>query len=178
MSILTGPEILRQVELGNIEIDPFNAAAIGPNSINVRLGPKLLVLRDSSLDLTKAPEIIREIDIPADGYWLERGVGYLGHTIERIRTDKYVPWIDGRSTTGRYFLLLHMSAGRADLGWNGSLTLEMMALHKPVRVYAGLEVAQVSFFTVEGKIKPYEGRYQGSVGPRPPKPLQRGKDYA
>lgn len=45
MSILSGREIVKQIELGNIVIDPFDPSFVGPNSVDVRLGPKLLRYR-------------------------------------------------------------------------------------------------------------------------------------
>jgi dCTP deaminase len=38
---LTGPEIVRQIGLGNIVIRPFNPAHVNPNSYDLCLGPKL-----------------------------------------------------------------------------------------------------------------------------------------
>ena len=35
MAKLTGKEILRQIELGHIEIDPFDKSRINPNSYNI-----------------------------------------------------------------------------------------------------------------------------------------------
>jgi dCTP deaminase len=41
--MLTGPEIGRQVELGNIVIDPFDESRLNPNSYNMRLAPLIKV---------------------------------------------------------------------------------------------------------------------------------------
>ena len=56
---------------------------------------------------------------------------------------------------------------------SGSWTLELLATHRPVRVYAGLKIAQITFFTLEGEEKQYAGKYSGQVGPTLPKPLTR-----
>ena len=45
MGKLTGKEILRQIELGHIEIDPFDKSRINPNSYNMRLAPELKVYK-------------------------------------------------------------------------------------------------------------------------------------
>ena len=39
--ILTGQEIIKQVHLGRIKINPFNMDQINPNSYNFRLGNKI-----------------------------------------------------------------------------------------------------------------------------------------
>ncbi len=177
MAILTGPEIKRQVELGNILIDPFDPARLGPNSYDVSLGNVLLT--SPALDGYGVLDLTREIrgwailPILEEGVVLQPGVGYLGHTVERMKCKKFVPWLDGRSSVGRHFLMVHMTAGRGDVGWEGTWTLEMMAMYKPVRVYPGLPICQVTFFSVEGEISLYKGRYSGQTGPQPPKPFKR-----
>ena len=45
MGKLTGKEIVRQIELGNIKIDPFDASRVNPNSYNLRLGDTLKVYK-------------------------------------------------------------------------------------------------------------------------------------
>ena len=46
MAILTGPEIKRQIEKGAIVIKPYNEKFVGPNSVDVHLGDKLLMYRN------------------------------------------------------------------------------------------------------------------------------------
>lgn len=43
MGMLSGPEILVQINQGNIVIDPFDAKRLNPNSYNLTLAPELLV---------------------------------------------------------------------------------------------------------------------------------------
>lgn len=172
MGILSGPEIQHQVESGAIQIEPFHRHRLGPNSLDVCLGDELLVMYDEVFDLTKAPQFIKRLRIPPEGFVLQPGLGYLGHIIETVRGDGYVPFVDGRSSVGRAFLQVHQTAGRGDDGWGpAQFTLELMATYRPVRVYAGLPIAQVYFFKLDGKRKPYSGRYALQTGPTPFKPL-------
>lgn len=188
--MLSGPEIIKQVREGNIVIDPFDESMVGPNSLDVRLGSWIIQLDseesafDDGWDLTKPiPEgdIVNHVMGPK-GFLMKKGVAYLAHTVESIWCRNFVPWLDARSTVGRYFLQCHMTAGRGDIGWKGTFTMEMMAVARSIRVYGGLPIAQVSFFSVQGDIKPYEGGYNNQTGPRLPKPLKlgidlRGKDH-
>lgn len=179
--ILSGPEIARQVELGNIEIDPFDPKNLGPNSYDVHLGNKLLKLETRSMwsdpwDLTKPIPVHDIFPLTIDtayGAILHKGVAYLANIVERIHCKGFVPWLDGRSTIGRYFLQCHMTAGRGDDGWDGKYTLELISMANAIIIYPGLPIAQLTFFKLEGERKPYEGRYQGQEGPTPPKPLTR-----
>lgn len=185
--MLSGPEIIQQVKEGNIKIDPFDENMVGPNSLDVRLGSELIELHSFEEQFPSLMECwdlikpipghhIRNVTIRPQGYILNKGVAYLGHTIESIWCRNFVPWLDTRSTVGRYFLQCHMTAGRGDVGWEGTFTLEMMAMARSIRVYAGLPIAQISFFSVQGDIKPYSGGYNGQTGPRLPKPLKLGND--
>ncbi len=175
MSILSGPEIIRQVREGNIRIEPFDEARIGPNSYDVALSPTLLVMDDVVFDICKPALAVRKIEIPPEGQVISIGYGYLGSTVERITCNGFVPWLDGRSTLGRYFLQLHQTAGRGDDGFDGHFTCEITATFRAVRIYAGIPIGQVSFFRLEGERRPYAGRYQGQTGPRLPTPFKRGK---
>ena len=106
-----------------------------------------------------------DLIIPDHGLVFWPGVLYLGRTVERIGSNKYVPWFDGRSSLGRLGIHVHVTAGRGDTGWFGTVTLEMHVVH-PIRVYAGKKpVCQVSFFDTVGDLEVYSGRYQDQIDP-------------
>ena len=74
------------------------------------------------------------------------------------------------SSLGRLGLIVHATAGFCDPGWKGTLTLELNNLTRvPIRLYAGLPIAQLSFMTLDAPaLRPYgsEGlgsHYQGQV---------------
>lgn len=173
MGKLTGLEILKQVELGNIEIDPFDKNRLNPNSYNVRLAPELKVYKCNSinpddgtpciiLDSKKKNETER-IYIPDDGLLLMPGILYLGRTVERTHTKHYMPIIDGRSSNGRLGITIHATAGFGDIGFNGTWTLEIFVIH-PVIVYSFMEIAQISFEEPIGDTGyQYRGRYFGQM---------------
>ena len=188
--ILTGPEILLQVESGDIEIDPFDPKLINPASIDLRLGarvaiyeswvtctPKatnsigiedgsLFIPRDVPLDVKSHPHT-RDFTIHEKVGWVLRpGIGYLMHTLERICTRDFVPVLDGKSSIGRLFTTIHVTAGYGDPNFSGQYTLEVIVQH-PLRVYPGMRFAQMRFHRMTGEYLPYDGNYQGkdSIGP-------------
>lgn len=163
--MLTGPEIHRQIRKGAISITPFDPARLNPNSYNVRLGSRLATYEGTLLSTRKPPNIKEIIQIPETGYILQRGVGYLGHTLEETRCEGYVPKIDGRSSTGRLFLIVHCTAGFGDDGFWGEWTLEIVPLAYDVEVFPRDELLQVSFEPTIGQRNPYRGRYQNQKGP-------------
>lgn len=170
--ILTGPEIRRQCEQGSIIIKPWNPAYLNPNSYDLTLGDYLLIPCGDVLDVRR-PMICRKVVIPPTGYKLQPGEFYLGFTNEWTESHGYVPEIQGKSTTGRYGIQVHATAGFGDDGFMGRWTLEISLVHnKPVVVYPGMRICQVLFSTKVGERMPYKGRYQNQQGAEPP-----GKPY-
>ena len=183
MSVLTGPEIVRQMRAGNIVIDPFDPKNVGPNSVDLHLGDTLLTYDLSGVPPINLPcagyvhgEDVRAIDaknppptvmVPKlkDGGWLLRpGVIYLGASKEWTETRGLVAYIDGRSSLGRLGVSCHVTAGRGDVGFCGCWTVEIFAV-QPTVIYPGGRYFQVTFHEVEGERLEYTGRYQGDRGP-------------
>ncbi|MDR2107027.1 MAG: dCTP deaminase [Holosporaceae bacterium] len=161
--ILTGSEILKNVENKKIIIDPFNVSQLNPNSYNFTLGDRLAVYNSYILDAGKNNEA-RELIIPAEGITLASGTVYLGYTREIIGSNYFVPIIRGRSSVGRLGLFINITADLIDIGSINQLTLQLNAV-QPVTIYPGMQIGQVTFWTTFGEIKKYEGRYKGSAGP-------------
>ena len=156
--ILSGNEIRRQLGT-NIKIDPYDERQLNPNSYNVRLHDELLVYDETELDMRRLPKYSRH-NIPPEGLVLKPNRLYLGRTVERTETRNFVPMLEGRSSVGRLGLFVHITAGFGDAGFCGFWTLEMFAVH-PIRVYAGVEIAQVFYHTVEGDVTEYRSdKYQ------------------
>ena len=115
--ILSGKEIARHIGR-EIVIEPYDPARLNPNSYNLSLAPELLVYENEVLDM-KTPNPARRIEIPEEGLLLEPGRLYLGRTNEFTKTDRYVPMLEGRSSTGRLGLFIHVTAGFGDVGFAG-----------------------------------------------------------
>ena len=166
--ILSGKEINKQVENGLIRIDPFNTDQLNPNSYNLRLHSDLLVYDSNILDM-KEKNTTSPLTIPEDGLLLEPQKLYLGRTIERTATDKYVPMLEGRSSVGRLGLFIHITAGFGDIGFDGFWTLEIFCV-QPIRIYSDLEICQIFYHTIDGDYDLYRSKkYQGNEGVQPSK---------
>jgi dCTP deaminase len=172
--ILTGPEIEKQVALGAIMIDPFDPAQVNPNSYNVRLSEVIATYDDHVLDSASENNVsIRKIS--GDGLLLTPEQIYLGATIETIGSDQYVPIVRARSSTARLGVFVHVTADLVDLGYIGQITLQLHAV-QGARIYAGMEIGQVTFWKTQGERVLYRGKYQGSIGPAPSKSFLDWKD--
>jgi dCTP deaminase len=158
--ILTGKEIIKKHDKGDIFISNFNKDKVNPNSYNLKLHNKLLVYKGIVLNCKKHNNV-EEITIPEKGFVLEPGKLYLGKTAEYTETWKLVPMVEGRSSLGRLGLFVHVTAGFGDVGFCGNWTLEL-AVVQPVMIYPWIECCQIYYNTVKGKITNYQGKYQHS----------------
>lgn len=164
--ILSGPEIIRKVQTGDIQISPFDENLVNPNSYNLRLHEELLVYTNEQLDM-KRENFTEKIHMPRDGFVLQPGRLYLGRTLEYTETHNLVPMLEGRSSIGRLGLFVHITAGFGDVGFKGYWTLEMYTIH-PIRIYPGVQICQIFYHTLEGAVREYSsGKYQNNSGIQP-----------
>ncbi len=154
--ILSDKKILELIGQGEIVIEPFDPACLGTNSYDVHLSRYLAVYIDEVLDARKHNKI-REIVIPKEGYVLEPGKLYLGVTLEYTETHTCVPFLEGKSSIGRLGIDIHATAGKGDVGFCNTWTLEISCV-QPVRIYAGMPIGQLIYFQVEGEIQNYYNR--------------------
>lgn len=163
--ILSGKEILKHMGR-EIVIEPFDEKKINPNSYNLSLASELLVYENDVLDM-KTPNAVKKLTIPEEGLLLEPRRLYLGRTNEFTKTDKYIPMLEGRSSTGRLGLFIHVTAGFGDVGFAGYWTLEIFCV-QPVRIYPNVEVCQIYYHDIGGEYDLYSsGKYQNNTGIQP-----------
>ncbi|NFG24828.1 dCTP deaminase [Clostridium botulinum] len=163
--ILSGKEILKHIG-EDIIIEPFSEERINPNSYNLTLFNELLVYKNDTLDM-KIPNETEKLIIPEEGLLLEPGKLYLGRTNEFTQTNKYVPMLEGRSSTGRLGLFIHVTAGFGDIGFAGYWTLEIFCV-QPIRIYPNTEICQIYYHNIDGEYDLYNsGKYQNNNGIQP-----------
>ncbi len=160
--ILTGTEIANRVEIGDIVINPFLKENVNPNSYNFRLAPDMKVYSEQVIDPSR-PNPVSPVHIGKDGYVLKPRTLYLASTIEKLGSRQFVPTYAARSSVARLGMFINLSAPLGDIGFVGNWTIQLYCLH-PVRVYAGMNIGQMMFWSVMGRIKLYDGKYQGATG--------------
>lgn len=151
--ILSDVRIKEEIAKGKIVIEPFDAAFLGTNSYDVHLSKHLARYDDAVLDARKHNKITH-FEIPDEGYILEPNTLYLGVTLEYTETHSHVPFLEGKSSTGRLGIDIHATAGKGDVGFCNTWTLEI-SVSQPVRVYHGMPVGQLIYFVVEGDIETF-----------------------
>ena len=169
--ILSDKRIMEEIEKGNILIEPFRPECLGTNSYDVHLGRFLAVYRDRILDARMHNEI-DEVIIPAEGYVIHPGTLYLGVTEEYTETHRHVPFLEGKSSVGRLGIDIHATAGKGDVGYCNTWTLEISCA-QPVRIYAGMPIGQLIYFMVDGSIKnAYNRKQDAKYTQRTMKPVE------
>lgn len=148
--ILSDKRILEEIDKGTIIIEPFDLTNLGTNSYDVHLGKYLATYTDRVLDAKKHNEIVH-FEIPEHGFILQPGTLYLGVTLEYTETHAHVPFLEGKSSTGRLGIDIHATAGKGDVGFCNTWTLEI-SVAQPVKIYAGMPIGQLIYFAVEGDV--------------------------
>ena len=151
--ILSDKKILSAIETKEIVIEPFKKECLGTNSYDVHLSKFLAVYQNQILDAKKHNQI-DEVIIPEEGYVIYPGTLYLGVTEEYTETHNAVPFLEGKSSIGRLGIDIHATAGKGDVGFCNTWTLEISCV-QPVRIYAGMPIGQLIYFMVDGEIENY-----------------------
>ncbi len=167
--ILSHDAILTEIGSGNISIDPYEEAAVGPASIDLRLGGELRVLETGG----QAIDISDDIDVRDHsrvvaldgGYELAPGETVLGMTHEHVRLAANISArLEGRSRFARVGLLVHVSAGFVSPGVvsPGGADRQVDEVSnlaaRPLRLLAGTRICQMIFERTEGSAL-YRGRF-------------------
>jgi dCTP deaminase len=169
--ILSDSRILQEIEKGTILIRPYRPQCLGSNSYDVHLGKTLATYVDAELD-AKKHNTIEYFEIPDGGYVLQPEVFYLGVTEEYTETHAHVPFLEGKSSTGRLGIDIHATAGKGDVGFCNTWTLEISCA-QPVRIYAGMPIGQLIYFVVEGEIETmYNTKKSAKYNKRGVKPVE------
>ena len=169
--ILTDQKILEAIADNQIVIEPFDKSCLGTNSYDVHLGKTLAVYRDRVLDARKHNQI-DYIEMDESGYELQPGVLYLGVTEEYTETHNSVPFLEGKSSIGRLGIDIHATAGKGDVGFCNTWTLEISCV-QPVIVYPGMPIGQLIYFLVEGDIiNYYNKKSNAKYNERTTKPVE------
>ncbi len=145
--IFSDDSIRESIEKGWIGVDPM---------------PEDRMFQPASIDLTLSGDFIEpysENRITAEkGYTLLPGECMLGSTVERISLQRWVVGrVEGKSSWGRRFLMVHSTAGFIDPGFQGRITLELVNLSKvSMTLPVGSAICQISFQHMESAARrPY-----------------------
>ncbi|OPY38243.1 MAG: dCTP deaminase, dUMP-forming [Methanoregula sp. PtaU1.Bin051] len=158
--ILVDWQIRDRIERDCIKIEPFDPSLIQPNSIDIRLGNHFIWYNkgEDVIDPYDRGTVGSGVEEETAGSFVIRpGAFVLSRTLESIALpDNIVATIEGKSSIARLGITLHQTGGWIDAGFRGTITLEMCNVNvRPVKVYAGMPVGQLVFYTTERAENPY-----------------------
>lgn len=169
MTVLCRDSILREQDHGDLHIAPFDPVLVQPASVDLRLGPHFKRYRPESRGklLLGSADVEAEMELwtveEGGSYILNPGEFVLAATLERIVIGPtLVARIEGKSGLGRRGLVVHVTAGFIDPGFEGWPTLEIANL-SPVRhpLTPGMRICQLAFERLDAPpSRLYEGSYQ------------------
>lgn len=175
MSVLSDASIrahLDSLSDPRLRVEPLATNAVQPSSLDLHLGESLLRLPYGAIINPEQDQSSLWEPVPtrADGrWWLGQNTLYLGVTAEDIHipTD-LVGMLHGVSSLGRLGLLVHVTAGLADAGFSGRLTLELVSLGGTILLRPGMRIAQLTLHRMTTMAaSPYAGRYANDRLPTP-----------
>lgn len=166
---LSDQDLQREIKTGRIGVTPYDPANIQSNSYELALSSEFeLMVRtgqpvDPSQDnrhrftpIQVAPGV--PFDIPVGGR-------VLGQTIESVRIpNDRVAKVEGKSSNARNFLLVHVTAGWVDSGFEGRITVELANMSPdPWRLWPGMKICQLAVaYTSSPVARPYGSAGLGS----------------
>lgn len=200
--ILSDRDIRARLDDGSLVIDPLDdpELQIQPASVDLRLGNEFLEFRQSNIPYINpnSPEQIEEYVTKTtvksvieteqstltaedesntyfieDKFILHPGDFVLGTTMEWVEIpDDLIAHVEGRSSLGRLAIVIHATAGLADPGFRGHITLELSNLGTtPVALTPGMRISQLTLTELTSPAeRPYGhtrgSKYQDQKGPQ------------
>lgn len=182
---LSDKDIFQRIKNKEIIIEPFERKHLEPASYDLRLHTNFRVFKRSTVthvDVAEEFDVTELVKVKKDGpFVIHPGEFILASTFEKITMpNDLLGFLEGRSSLGRLGLIVHATASHIPPGFSGYLTFEMSNLSiLPVKLYAGMRVAQLSFTELSSKvIRPYgkkgSNKYQGQ---EPPTASRIWKDF-
>ncbi|MCR8433771.1 MAG: dCTP deaminase [Crenarchaeota archaeon] len=177
--LLSDRTIIELIRKGEIIIDPFDEALIGPSSVDLRLGNDFLMFDRKRIEAidprNPVDDFLEHIHISDEEFIvLHPGHFVIATTLEYIKLPSYISArIEGRSSLARLGLVIHSTGGFIDAGFEGTLTLEMTNVNTvPIKLYPKMKVAQIAFILQDKpSMVPYNQRksskYVGQRGAVP-----------
>jgi dCTP deaminase len=180
--ILSDADILRRLERGDLRISPLADIdlQVQPASVDLRLGTEFLEFQRTNIPCIhpnseqEVDEYVTEMQVgEGEEFILHPGDFVLGTTVERVSIpEDLIAHVEGRSSLGRLAVVVHATAGLADPGFQGKITLELSNLGTaPVALTPGMRVSQLTFTELSSPAdRPYGpdrgSKYQGQSGPQ------------
>lgn len=175
--VLSDKDIHYELARGDLRVDPFDPYLLQPASLDVTLGARFRYLstvrtvdspHNKDIDPTDVTSYMDGPIVTTLKFRLRPGAAILGTTVENLILPNYIAGrIEGKSSLARLGLIVHITAGYIDPGWQGPLTLELVNFNTfPIVLTAGMPIGQLSFAYLDTPtVNPYSGQYTNQDSP-------------
>jgi dCTP deaminase len=189
--LLSDRDLAKELEGGQLRLEPFDQALVQPSSIDVRLDRWFRVFNnhlythiDPAIQQDELTSMVETVD--GESFVLHPGEFVLASTLEVITLgDQLAGRLEGKSSLGRLGLLTHSTAGFIDPGFSGHVTLELSNVaNLPIRLWPGMKIGQLCIFRLSSPSEHpygsavYGSRYQGQRGPTPSRSWQNWRTWS
>ena len=176
--ILSDRDITAALKAGKIGIEPMYDGALQPASVDLHLGKKFLIFRNTEhafIDVREPiADLMEELEISPDRpFIIHPGEFALGVTVEKITlANDMVGRLEGKSSLGRIGIIIHATAGFIDPGNTLRPTLELHNIgNLPVKLYYDMPIAQIAFMPLSSPAehpygKEHGSKYYGAMDPQ------------
>ena len=148
-------------------IYPYVSTCLQGASYDLHLGNEFYLISETDVFHKHTPIRLHEPDVApmkrlAHTFILEPGAYALACTRERVKIPTWAAArVEGKSSLGRQFQFVHVTAGFIDPGFAGNITLELYNPRtRPVIYEYGDPVAQICFYRCSQPTQ-YKGKYKG-----------------
>ena len=162
--ILTRDDILQEIQSGRIRVEPFDETAVGPASVDLRLGNEIRIFAPMPqiIPITQGVEyrdITYKLELGDTGYVIKPGELVLGLTREKITLPVDIAgWLSSRSRFARLGLMVHISAPFIHPGISNHQVLEIFNTGPNfLKLVPGERICQFVFDRCTG-----QAHYQGA----------------
>ena len=156
--MLTSDEIRKQIECGNIVIDNISIDSMSkPNSVTLNMSDTLYTYDNNIIVDSKyrfnylydfynnENKFFNKVTIPNEGLLLEPGKVYLTKSIQRIKTNGFVPVFFGRNSLSLLGVSIDHNSGYKEDNFDGEIVFSIVCT-KPTIIYPNIEIANLTFF--------------------------------
>ena len=171
---LVDTQIKQLIKEKQIQITPYDATLVQPNSVDLTLGRSFAWyfktdndILDTNNEASLSKGMMR---VERDFIVVNPGEFLLAETREKIKIPKNIyAELHGKSSLARLGLTIHQTGGLIDSGFEGTITLEIKNENcRAIKLYAGMTIGQVTFEKVEecevGYGDKEDAKYQNQTG--------------
>lgn len=150
--ILSDRDLKEYLKSGKLVVEDLEDDRIQAGWLDLSLGNHFRIFKTTSqpyIDVKDPTDHTEKLTVPDDApFIIHPGEFVLGQVKEKIKIPaELAAYVDGRSSLGRIGIVVHVTSGFVDPGFEGRLVLEMTNVGKmPVALHPGMRICKLVLF--------------------------------